>query len=609
MTEDEVEEVFETDSRDDHPSRLRQCTVLVGADFKPDPDFPVCLFDISAEAGAGASPGQTSIAVILISDYNGKLVVVFPHAAWHRTLSKRLLPPGVLIKPVAVDILCDDRADPGTGLQAERRVWLGQLEPSAEERVVLASEPSEPVEPDVLFDESRPSFLPLAANLAKIGAEHFGFVSATSGDGGLLQPAAAFEARLAKLESAVLDIAASLKSTGATEPVPSQRRAPALRPPAQPGRVSGAAAPEGGRPCQPPGLAVPSQAARAVQGLDLEVVRSARLAGIPEEHIAEMAKLASQGRQQKMPDFPAVPKRRRAANALSESDEEEELQVAAQLPLAGETAGEASSSSLTTAVAKLTEIAAHLTAQKRQEKTLEALLDGVGSAGGGESSQVPGSRKYAAALRALRRTLTSKPEEIYAAIERNMVEDFQMQAQLPGSSAIPVSARAWLELRSRVQNYTTPVRLLWGIAGIHDALRAGQVAEARARSALLLAQGDQLSIDRGSWIIAGELSLEEAPPAAAFAAHTLPGDSEAPYSRLIDGRWFDLFLQKLNDYDNLSEKKKKLSSRRNPQAPHVSNPAGAESGKPDAKKKAKSKGKGKSGGGGAAEAEEPQAAS
>ena len=515
MTEDEVEEVFETDSRDDHPSRLRQCTVLVGADFKPDPDFPVCLFDISAEAGAGASPGQTSIAVILISDYNGKLVVVFPHAAWHRTLSKRLLPPGVLIKPVAVDILCDDRADPGTGLQAERRVWLGQLEPSAEERVVLASEPSEPVEPDVLSAMSA-SWTRCSESSCKSCAGIGLGSGSLSSPSGHSRRAHCRDGKAGKPRTSAEDarFSSSAQTTSRCQcPVGERRR----------GGVAGGS---------------PTSACR----------RDCR-----------------RGLQQFFD------------HCCSKADRDC--------------------------------CAPHLTAQKRQEKTLEALLDGVGSAGGGESSQVPGSRKYAAALRALRRTLTSKPEEIYAAIERNMVEDFQMQAQLPGSSAIPVSARAWLELRSRVQNYTTPVRLLWGIAGIHDALRAGQVAEARARSALLLAQGDQLSIDRGSWIIAGELSLEEAPPAAAFAAHTLPGDSEAPYSRLIDGRWFDLFLQKLNDYDNLSEKKKKLSSRRNPQAPHVSNPAGAESGKPDAKKKAKSKGKGKSGGGGAAEAEEPQAAS
>ena len=42
--------------------------------------------------------------------------------------------------------------------------------------------------------------------------------------------------------------------------------------------------------------------------------------------------------------------------------------------------------------------------------------------------------------------------------------DFQSVSQMPGSSAVQVSARAWLELRSKVQAYPTQVRLLWGIA-------------------------------------------------------------------------------------------------------------------------------------------------
>ena len=593
----------------DDPGRLRQCTVLVGETRAADPEFPVCLFDLSAEAGEGVEAGTATVAIILVTEVEGQLLAVFPKPAWDRRVSSRVLPPGVFQKPVAVDLDFDDRAEPGVGYQARRRVWFGLLKSEAEDKVVLPSETLEPLEPDILFDESSPSFLPLASGLAKIAEEHFGFVSATSGDGLVsaarpIAPEAGLDDRLKRLEDAVQAIAANLGQlpAGATSADPAfgrRVRKPALRPAAASGPGGAAAPPDG--PCHPPGLPGPGRF--AVAGLDLEVVRSARLAGVPEEHIAEMARLVSQGKQ-KLPDFPEAPRRKQTANALSESEEEDEKVPDGLL----QSAGEQSSSSLTTAVAKLTEIASHLTAQKRQERSLEALLDGVGSAGAGDSAQVPGSRKYAAALRALRKTLTSKPEEIYKAVEQNMTEDFQMQAQLPGSTAIPVSARAWLELRSRVQNYATPVRLLWGIAGVHDALRAGLHAEARARCALLLAQGDQLSIDRGSWIIAGELSLEEPPPAAAFAAHTLPGDTEAPYSRLIDGRWFDLFLQKLNDYDNLAEKKRKLGSKRL-SLPSQSAPSSeTTAAKPDPKKKGKAKGKGKSGGGGAAEAEEPAAA-
>ena len=83
------------------------------------------------------------------------------------------------------------------------------------------------------------------------------------------------------------------------------------------------------------------------------------------------------------------------------------------------------------------------------------------------------------------------------------------------------------------------------------------------------------SIGRGSWVVASELALEPAPPLASFAQHTLPTESEPPCTRLLDSRWFDLFLQKLQDYDNFSEKKrkkkkkkkKKLGAKRSSQAP------------------------------------------
>lgn len=184
-----------------------------------------------------------------------------------------------------------------------------------------------------------------------------------------------------------------------------------------------------------------------------------------------------------------------------------------------------------------------------------------------------------------------------------MEEDFQVRTQLPGASPVQVSARAWLELRSRVQGFVTPVKMLWSVAGALDALRAGNQEECRARLNLLLAAGDQMSVDRGSWIVAGEILLEEPPPMSSFQSHLLPTESEAPYTRLIDARWFEIFLQKLQDYDTLTEKKKKLSAKK------FVRPEGAASGetvdprpKPKAKVKGKGKGKQDSAGGGAAEA-------
>lgn len=341
----------------------------------------------------------------------------------------------------------------------------------------------------------------------------------------------------------------------------------------------------------PPGLEGPFVS----EQLDLEAVRTARAAGVPEEYIVEMSRLAAQGRP-RLPDFPMNAKSKRVkADPLSESDEEADVDEVEQMD--PDAAG-SSEAALALAITKLTSITADLAKQKKQSRSLDALLDGVGPDGPGDGSGGSGTRKYAAALRALRRTLSQRPEEIFQVVERNMAKDFQVQQQLPGSTPVQVSARAWLEMRSRVQGFIPPVRLLWGIAGLLDCLRAGAHSEARARACLLLAQGDQMAIDRGSWVVAAELSLEESPPMSAFQAHSLPGEGEAPYTRLIDGRWFDLMLQKINDYENLSEKKKKLSMKRTPAAPPQ-----AEA-KADPKRKPKGKSKGKPAGSGGAEAEE-----
>lgn len=76
---------------------------------------------------------------------------------------------------------------------------------------------------------------------------------------------------------------------------------------------------------------------------------------------------------------------------------------------------------------------------------------------------------------------------------------------------------------------------------------------------------------------------------ASFHQRTLPNELESPFTKLIDGRWFDLFLQKLNDYDSLSEKKKKLNSQKAASSSQATDPPQAEA-KAEAKKKGKAKG-------------------
>jgi hypothetical protein len=166
-----------------------------------------------------------------------------------------------------------------------------------------------------------------------------------------------------------------------------------------------------------------------------------------------------------------------------------------------------------------------------------------------------------AALRSLRKLLIQQPELIYRAIEQKMEEDWIQAGTLPGaSSSSSITARGWLEHRSKIQNFQVPVRAAWSVAGIWDCLRQGRHEEARARCALAVASLDQLGVDKGSWLVASEVCLEDAPPFSSFAAHQPLENWESPHSKLIDERWLELFLAKLRDIHDFQDKKMKLAS-------------------------------------------------
>lgn len=556
---------------------------------RPDENFPVGQFEAPADDPAS---DPTSVAIIAVAEVDERVVVAVPFAAWHRTVLRRVLPSGALLKPLPLTVELAVRAaveEEGVAPHFETaKIWIGQLAPAAETYVHFDPLWAAEAPPDIQFSSSDPALLPTIAGLEIIFQQHFAFVSAASGasvGGGsgrsAGQAAATVDARLQSLESSISEIAKTLQQLSLAS-VGGQ------------GTSSAAAASCG----HPPGLPPPPKIAAptskspsfAAPHVDASVVQSARQAGVPEHQIQEMIKLAAKGRN-KLQDFPMTsyqPKK----NALSETEDEEEANVVASGSPA-DPVGEA--------LSKLTQIASHLTLEKKKSKTLEALLDGVGLGGSADALPSSGTRKYSAALRALRRAVEKQPEEIYKAVERNMEEDFGKAVQISGSSKVAVTARAWLELRSRVQSFQTPVRFLWAISGVLDALRADRIAEARARCCLILAMGDQMAIDRGSWIVAGEVALEDPPPMAAFSTHTLPSEAEPPYTRLIDGRWLDLFLAKLADVDNLNEKKKKLSWKKPPPAGDVELP------KPGPKKQPKG-GKGDKGGGKGAGADRPPAA-
>ena len=82
----------------------------------------------------------------------------------------------------------------------------------------------------------------------------------------------------------------------------------------------------------------------------------------------------------RLTDFPAPTGRKKQSNPLSKTEEEDDLLEDTAADPAADGSGEPS---LVKAVLKLTEVASHLAAQKKHDSSLEALLDGAGSAGGG----------------------------------------------------------------------------------------------------------------------------------------------------------------------------------------------------------------------------------
>lgn len=126
----------------------------------------------------------------------------------------------------------------------------------------------------------------------------------------------------------------------------------------------------------------------------------ARLAGVPNAQILQMARLATSG-QPTLGDLPAArPKKKPTRNVLSESEGEgvlDELDEPIEQMLEGQL-----HDPMTQAVAKLTQIASYLAQSKQKPRTLNDVLDGAGGLGSNESLGSSMSRKNAAALRLLR---------------------------------------------------------------------------------------------------------------------------------------------------------------------------------------------------------------
>ena len=425
----------------------------------------------------------------------------------------------------------------------EIRVWVGFLDRRMESELKF--------QPDLglglHFGSARGEFLvPFGPALVEVANEHFGFVTAESGGPGAPQAPTTVEGRLSQLERMIEGVNANLSSLIGAPSVMAPR--PKVRS-SQEKNAQARKADRGG----------------GVAGLNPTTVAAALEAGVPMAHLEEMGKIL-QSKPPRLEDVPRKPTLKKKAGPLEESAEEEEESEGAELipddAGGADQKGVIPPQSIEQALLQLTTIATKLTKADQKKDKLDLILEGSGSAAGSEQSGVPGTRRNAAAVRALQKMLREDPKYLYEHIETNLQADFNGRAPAPGEPWTPgTTVRGWLMSRSRIQNYQNHVRWCWALGGIWDALISKRPEEARARCGLLMAAADQTSIDGGNWIMSAVSLLEPVPPYQAFSTHSAPAPGEPQHSALYDVRWAEIFLNHLKEMDSFVDAKKKLGGK------------------------------------------------
>ena len=563
------------------PSEVPECPERSG----PRDNFVLSGDRVNFDYSAGYLQLEADVAicaVIAVTEVDGAVLVAVPEAMWDRTKIKRVLPPDALRRAVRVMVpgsIDEDRTTPEAA--PSFKIWLGVLKETYEQFVHFGEDEASEVTYNFPIDALGLIKLPFAKALVAIAKDHFEFATAAE-DLPAGTPAPAVEQRMAAMEEMMRQVQESLAHLQVGESSKEPRRASLL-----PGRPAGRAREQSANASP----AVPA-------GMDPGLARQAMLSGLTPGALGEFAQVLGEAN---LRPGAAVPKPAPRKQVISD-EEDEELEEDDQLGDAG------SGNPMERAVLQLSKIVGHLNAEKKlkKDRTLEALLDRAESGGAqGLEGLATSSRSKSGALRSLKKLLVQQPELIYKALEHRMEEDWAQSGSLPGASSVSITARGWLEHRSKIQNFQVPVRAAWCLGGVWDALRAGKVDEARARCALGVASLDQLGIDKGSWLVASEVLLEEPPPFSSFAAHRPLEIGESPHTKLIDERWLELFLAKLKDVYEFQHKRMKLTAggKKQEDTPMDKD---KDKGK-DTKKKPKGAGKGNSSKGGDEEKTSPPA--
>ena len=296
--------------------------------------------------------------------------------------------------------------------------------------------------------------------------------------------------------------------------------------------------------------------AHVPKSFDPAAVKAALEAGISQEDLSKLGVLLGSASSRLSPE-PGLAGQRKPAGPLD--DEEEEV--------GGEDGNAGVLSPVEQAVVELSKISKTLAKQspKSDSDPLERALDGLlgGISVGGEGASAMSTRKGAAAYLLLKKALTESPKKISEPIISRMREKNRLSAAHATDSDSLPDPFFYLEHRSKVSNFQTNINWAWLTAGVILALFRGDTDEALARALLMLAVGEQVSLDRGSWQVAWEISLMEEPPYDSFRRGAPENPKAArstqmPHSQLLDPRVFEVILSRLRDRDDMNERRRKL---------------------------------------------------
>ena len=527
---------------------------VVDQDLQVNLEYPVGLLCFAT------LPNKPVTQVIFIADMDGKALVAMPKSVWHRKPAQRTMPPAWVTKMTSLEtVACKPQSKTEPIEDTTLRLWVGFLNSDVVAEVDVFQDQ---FDAEYLFD---PQLLPFGQALADAANEHFSFFSASEVPLPVPQPGDETEepveeepgsqgvsSRVSQLEALMAGLAMDMQTLLKNQEksvVPKTGKGPTMStstftsPTSKPKSKRKSALKTGPADATAPHVSFP--------GLDEGVAKAAIQAGLGEEVMQEMAKLVQRNpKGAKMTDINPIV----VGDPLSEEEEELPEEDGSHLD---------AGSPVEAAILRLTDIVQSLTDDRKkkiQSSRLDSALDVVVTSGTSDSAGIGSGKRSAAARRALRAMLMEHPQEISGMIEKLMHEDMTCQTLGPGVAAPLTSTRGWMEHRSRIGNYRTLAHAAWGVAGALDSLAAGNIASARARLGILMLQFDQSAIDRGSWYLASELSLESPPPFAALEQHRVPNiqDGESPYSKLLDQRWAEVSLAHLKEQEDFLARRKNL---------------------------------------------------